>query len=63
MMTPDQKRDPNYFPGFAFGVPLGMQHVLVDGKSVVSDGRLSKLDGSKLIEQSSTATNRLVNNG
>jgi len=27
-MTPEQMRDPNYFPGFIKGVPLGIQHVL-----------------------------------
>ena len=27
-MTPEQMRDPNYFPGFVKGVPLGIQHVL-----------------------------------
>ena len=26
--TPEQLRDPNYFPGFARGIPLGIQHVL-----------------------------------
>jgi len=28
LMTPDQARDPEYFPGFATAVPLGIQHVL-----------------------------------
>lgn len=28
IMTPDQARDPDYFPGFAVAVPLGIQHVL-----------------------------------
>ena len=28
MMTPEQRRDPDYFPGFATAVPLGIQHVL-----------------------------------
>ncbi len=27
-MTSDQMRDPNYFPGFVKGIPLGIQHVL-----------------------------------
>ncbi len=27
-MTREQMRDPNYFPGFAKGIPLGIQHVL-----------------------------------
>lgn len=27
-MTPEQMADPNYFPGFFKGVPLGIQHVL-----------------------------------
>jgi NCS2 family nucleobase:cation symporter-2 len=27
-MTPDQARDPNYFPGFAVAIPLCIQHVL-----------------------------------
>ncbi len=27
-MTPEQRRDPNYFPGFAVAVPLGIQHIL-----------------------------------
>lgn len=27
-ITPDQARDPNYFPGFAMAVPLGVQHIL-----------------------------------
>ncbi len=27
-MTPEQMKDPNYFPGFAKGIPLGIQHVL-----------------------------------
>lgn len=27
-MTPEQMRDPNYFPGFGKGIPLGIQHVL-----------------------------------
>jgi len=27
-MTPAQMRDPNYFPGFLRGAPLGIQHVL-----------------------------------
>ena len=27
-MTPAQMRDPNYFPGFIKGTPLGIQHVL-----------------------------------
>ncbi len=27
-MTPEQMRDPNYFPGFVKGIPLGIQHVL-----------------------------------
>ncbi|WP_342078146.1 nucleobase:cation symporter-2 family protein [Yoonia sp. SS1-5] len=26
--TPEQLRDPNYFPGLARGIPLGIQHVL-----------------------------------
>jgi NCS2 family nucleobase:cation symporter-2 len=28
IMTPEQARDPNYFPGFAVAIPLGIQHVL-----------------------------------
>ena len=28
IMTPEQARDPDYFPGFAIAVPLGIQHVL-----------------------------------
>ncbi|MDO7840727.1 nucleobase:cation symporter-2 family protein [Sphingomonas immobilis] len=28
LMTPEQARDPDYFPGFAVAVPLGIQHVL-----------------------------------
>ncbi len=28
LMTPEQARDPNYFPGFAVAIPLGIQHVL-----------------------------------
>ncbi len=27
-MTPEQRRDPDYFPGFATAIPLGIQHVL-----------------------------------
>ncbi len=27
-MTPDQMRDPNHFPGFIKGIPLGIQHIL-----------------------------------
>ena len=27
-MTSEQMRDPNYFPGFGKGIPLGIQHVL-----------------------------------
>src|SRR5436309_1737282 len=27
-MTPEQMRDPDYFPGLATAVPLGIQHVL-----------------------------------
>ena len=27
-MTPQQARDPNYFPGLAVAIPLGIQHVL-----------------------------------
>ena len=27
-MTPQEMRDPNYFPGLAKGIPLGIQHVL-----------------------------------
>jgi len=27
-MTPEQARDPDYFPGFAVAIPLGIQHVL-----------------------------------
>ncbi|MCJ2179012.1 uracil-xanthine permease family protein [Novosphingobium album (ex Hu et al. 2023)] len=27
-MTPEQARDPNYFPGLATAIPLGIQHVL-----------------------------------
>ncbi len=27
-MTPEQMRDPNYFPGLGKGIPLGIQHVL-----------------------------------
>ena len=27
-MTPAQARDPDYFPGFAVAIPLGIQHVL-----------------------------------
>jgi NCS2 family nucleobase:cation symporter-2 len=28
IMTPEQARDPDYFPGFAVAIPLGIQHVL-----------------------------------
>ncbi|WP_226015824.1 uracil-xanthine permease family protein [Novosphingobium sp. FKTRR1] len=28
LMTPEQARDPDYFPGFATAIPLGIQHVL-----------------------------------
>ena len=28
ILTPAQARDPNYFPGFAVAIPLGIQHVL-----------------------------------
>jgi len=28
LMTPDQARDPDYFPGLAVAIPLGIQHVL-----------------------------------
>ncbi len=28
LMTPSQARDPNYWPGFAVAIPLGIQHVL-----------------------------------
>ncbi|CAN5609479.1 nucleobase:cation symporter-2 family protein [soil metagenome] len=28
IMTPEQARDPDYFPGFATAIPLGIQHVL-----------------------------------
>ena len=28
LMTPEQARDPNYFPGFMIAIPLGIQHVL-----------------------------------
>lgn len=28
MMTADQRRDPDYFPGLAVAIPLGIQHVL-----------------------------------
>ncbi|CAN5229287.1 nucleobase:cation symporter-2 family protein [soil metagenome] len=28
MMTPEQARDPDYFPGLAVAIPLGIQHVL-----------------------------------
>lgn len=27
-MTPEQSRDPDYFPGFGVAIPLGIQHVL-----------------------------------
>jgi NCS2 family nucleobase:cation symporter-2 len=27
-MTPERRRDPDYFPGFATAIPLGIQHVL-----------------------------------
>ncbi|MEJ2457447.1 MAG: solute carrier family 23 protein, partial [Novosphingobium sp.] len=27
-MTPEQARDPDYFPGLATAIPLGIQHVL-----------------------------------
>ncbi|MFX8381663.1 hypothetical protein ABTL77_19890, partial [Acinetobacter baumannii] len=28
VMTPEQARDPDYFPGLATALPLGIQHVL-----------------------------------
>ena len=28
ILTPEQARDPDYFPGFAVAIPLGIQHVL-----------------------------------
>lgn len=28
LMAPEQARDPDYFPGFAIAIPLGIQHVL-----------------------------------
>ena len=28
IMTAEQARDPDHFPGFAVAVPLGIQHVL-----------------------------------